>query len=517
MAAADGGTLAGPSPRARTSTPPAVAPPPGNPRFPLVDGVRALAVLSILLYHVSFATGANLTGTVGPLLSRLHVGVAIFFVISGFLLYRPFLAARRGQGSPDRHRRVPAPAPAPHRPGLLGRPHAARDLARASGGVHRRLVGRTTASYRSTRTRPTCRGSGPPGATWSLATEMAFYLTLPVFASWPPRRSPAAPRTRTLAVAGARPAGPSSTSARSAFRAWTPPQRRSARPPPGSAARARSTGSPSGWRLAVASVGARRDRPRAPRAPAPRATASLRGLGRGRGTVRPARLGHRPPDHLPLHSHLPGSLRRSTSPSMPADGAGRTARGGARRARRPDRRRRARAAPLPPRRVPRAHLVRHLPVARPRSCRSWPSVECPTDSSRSWCSRSPRSPSWSRSPRSATTWSRSRSCASSTAGRGGRRPRGSAVQLSPAKSKRAPLPRLALIDRSPEPSPARSTLTSPPAGRCRGCRGRTRAARHPAAPATLTGRPVGRQRRRQDEGECAAGQAPAEPPSPCPA
>ena len=59
-----------------------------------------MAVLSIVVYHVAYATGANLDPTVGPLLSRLHVGVAIFFVVSGFLLYRPFLAARRGMGPP---------------------------------------------------------------------------------------------------------------------------------------------------------------------------------------------------------------------------------------------------------------------------------------------------------------------------------------------------------------------------------------------------------------------------------
>lgn len=78
-----------------TSGPPALAPPPGNPRFPLFDGLRALAALSVLVYHVGFYSRAN-EGEAGlsPFLARLNVGVAVFFVISGFLLYRPLLHGR---------------------------------------------------------------------------------------------------------------------------------------------------------------------------------------------------------------------------------------------------------------------------------------------------------------------------------------------------------------------------------------------------------------------------------------
>ena len=38
-----------------TEVPPVVAPPPGNPRFPLFDGLRAIAALSILTAHAAFA------------------------------------------------------------------------------------------------------------------------------------------------------------------------------------------------------------------------------------------------------------------------------------------------------------------------------------------------------------------------------------------------------------------------------------------------------------------------------
>ena len=71
-----------------------VAPPPGHPRFPMLDGVRAIAALSVVALHVSDGSGFSQHKIVGALTARLNVGVALFFVLSGFLLYRPFVAAR---------------------------------------------------------------------------------------------------------------------------------------------------------------------------------------------------------------------------------------------------------------------------------------------------------------------------------------------------------------------------------------------------------------------------------------
>lgn len=66
--------------------------------FPCLDGVRALAAILVLVNHSSaFANGVNanwspdavriVTGLFG------RIGVATFFVISGFLLYRPYVLA----------------------------------------------------------------------------------------------------------------------------------------------------------------------------------------------------------------------------------------------------------------------------------------------------------------------------------------------------------------------------------------------------------------------------------------
>jgi peptidoglycan/LPS O-acetylase OafA/YrhL len=54
-----------------------------------------VAALAVVATHTSGLTTFNSSNDVlGPFTARLNVGVTIFFVISGFLLYRPFVAAR---------------------------------------------------------------------------------------------------------------------------------------------------------------------------------------------------------------------------------------------------------------------------------------------------------------------------------------------------------------------------------------------------------------------------------------
>jgi peptidoglycan/LPS O-acetylase OafA/YrhL len=64
-------------------------------RFPLFDSLRAIAAILVLCSHAAGPAHAADRGTAAePFATRLGVGVAVFFVISGFLLYRPFLHAR---------------------------------------------------------------------------------------------------------------------------------------------------------------------------------------------------------------------------------------------------------------------------------------------------------------------------------------------------------------------------------------------------------------------------------------
>jgi peptidoglycan/LPS O-acetylase OafA/YrhL len=61
--------------------------------FPLLDGYRALAAFMVLTTHVAFNTGEIRTPVLGPLLGRMDFGVTLFFLLSGFLLYRPWAKA----------------------------------------------------------------------------------------------------------------------------------------------------------------------------------------------------------------------------------------------------------------------------------------------------------------------------------------------------------------------------------------------------------------------------------------
>lgn len=72
------------------------------PQFPGLDTLRAVGALGVLITHTAFWAGSyTRNGTVGTLLARMDVGVAIFFVLSGFLLSRAWLArAQLGLPSP---------------------------------------------------------------------------------------------------------------------------------------------------------------------------------------------------------------------------------------------------------------------------------------------------------------------------------------------------------------------------------------------------------------------------------
>jgi peptidoglycan/LPS O-acetylase OafA/YrhL len=71
------------------------AAPQRSARLPLFDSLRAIAVIAVVVFHA--APPAGELASQHPLravLSRLDAGVWVFFVISGVLLYRPFVAAR---------------------------------------------------------------------------------------------------------------------------------------------------------------------------------------------------------------------------------------------------------------------------------------------------------------------------------------------------------------------------------------------------------------------------------------
>ena len=158
---------------------PAVTPPPGNPRFALFDSLRGIAVLCIITYHVTSITGEINRPVIGDLCAVLgNQALLFFFVVSGFLLYRPYAAAHavgRSRPSTRRYARRRALRILPAYwtaltllaifPGIVGV---------FSGDWWRYYFFLQEYSNRTI-------GAGIPPA-WSLCVEVSFYVALPLWA-----------------------------------------------------------------------------------------------------------------------------------------------------------------------------------------------------------------------------------------------------------------------------------------------------------------------------------------------
>ena len=159
---------------------PNLTPPPGNPRFARFDALRAIAALSVFLGHTvtglyTFQAHPNLfLGAV----QLAYQGVAIFFLISGFLLYRPFVAARRGGrrvGLSDYlRRRVLRIVPAYW---------VALSLFIAAGFVSGVTTHNWWVFYGFGQVYSATMIGHGIGVAWTLCIEVTFYLALPLIAA----------------------------------------------------------------------------------------------------------------------------------------------------------------------------------------------------------------------------------------------------------------------------------------------------------------------------------------------
>lgn len=148
-----------------------------------LTGLRAVAAAAVCLTHAAFSTGHYTDDFVGHLWARFEIGVPIFFALSGFLLFRPWVRLLEdGTG---------------HQP----------DLRRYAWHRFRRVVPAywivviLVYALGLVRYEPNPSGGGPDGLirnltftqiygfghlrvgltqAWSLAVEMAFYLLLPL-------------------------------------------------------------------------------------------------------------------------------------------------------------------------------------------------------------------------------------------------------------------------------------------------------------------------------------------------
>ncbi|COU99576.1 acyltransferase [Mycobacterium tuberculosis] len=75
-------------------------------RVASLTGIRAVAALLVVGTHAAYTTGKYTHGYWGLMSSRMEIGVPIFFVLSGFLLFRPWVksAATGGPRPPPRRR-----------------------------------------------------------------------------------------------------------------------------------------------------------------------------------------------------------------------------------------------------------------------------------------------------------------------------------------------------------------------------------------------------------------------------
>ena len=144
-----------------------------------VDSLRAVAALLIVAYHVAFVLGALGGEGSGAWLAQLQVGVPLFFAISGFLLYRPWVKAKlAGAPAPETRvyalRRALRILPAYWVALVIISLVLGRDGVFAwPGGLVYGVLGQAYDAGRFT---------GGIGQAWTLTVEVAFYVALPFLA-----------------------------------------------------------------------------------------------------------------------------------------------------------------------------------------------------------------------------------------------------------------------------------------------------------------------------------------------
>jgi peptidoglycan/LPS O-acetylase OafA/YrhL len=73
---------------------------PGVHRVASLTGIRAVAAILVVGTHAAYTTGKYTHGYWGLVGARMEIGVPIFFVLSGFLLFRPWVKASVTGGPP---------------------------------------------------------------------------------------------------------------------------------------------------------------------------------------------------------------------------------------------------------------------------------------------------------------------------------------------------------------------------------------------------------------------------------
>ncbi|RUP01005.1 MAG: acyltransferase [Mycobacterium sp.] len=166
--------------------------------LPAVEGMRACAAIGVVITHVAFQTGHS-SGIDGRLFGRFDLAVAVFFALSGFLLWRGHAAAERDLKPRPRtghylRSRVVRIMPA-YLVAVVVILTLLPDSNHASPTVWLANLTLTQIYVPLTLT-------GGLTQMWSLSVEVTFYLALPILA-WLARRIPVGARLPVIAVLGA--------------------------------------------------------------------------------------------------------------------------------------------------------------------------------------------------------------------------------------------------------------------------------------------------------------------------
>jgi peptidoglycan/LPS O-acetylase OafA/YrhL len=153
----------------------------GHEHFPCLDAYRGIGMTMVMLIHVHASTNNVPHGFVGDVLRRFDLGLELFFVLSGFLIFRPFFVAQlAGKSLPPvrKYLRRRALRVFPGywfalvmalvlfnvTVGTVGKGFVLFGLLQSFSGDHGVLFGGIDQS-------------------WSLMTELCFYAMLPLFAA----------------------------------------------------------------------------------------------------------------------------------------------------------------------------------------------------------------------------------------------------------------------------------------------------------------------------------------------